>query len=201
MPIKKSKRLQIGALSLGFRALFAIFACRHYFVRNQNGTEPKKSTSAGNKMQNPLKFMWGEILSPLLQRPNRLQVAALCYRSGKQGREVLVITSRDTGRWIIPKGWPMRGKDSSEAALAEAWEEAGVRVGHTEKKAVGRYRYEKRKSTGWSQSVTALVFPVEVKELADQFPEASERRRKWVSPIEAANLVSEPGLKRILQSF
>lgn len=201
MPIKKSKRLPRTALSFRIVADLQFLRADTILCAIKTAQSPKKSTSAGIKMQNPLKFMWGEILSPLLQRPNRLQVAALCYRSGKQGREVLVITSRDTGRWIIPKGWPMRGKDSSEAALAEAWEEAGVRVGHTGKKAVGRYCYEKRKSTGWSQSVTALVFPVEVKELADQFPEASERRRKWVSPIEAANLVSEPGLKRILQSF
>lgn len=152
-------------------------------------------------MQNPLKFMWGEFLSPLLQRPSRLQVAALCYRDGKGGREVLVITSRDTGRWIIPKGWPMRGKESCEAALVEAWEEAGVRVGYTDKHALGHFSYDKRKPAGWPQPVKALVYPVEVKELSDQFPEASERERKWVSPQEAANLVSEPELKKILQNF
>jgi len=152
-------------------------------------------------MKNPLKFMWGEILFPLLQRPSRLQVAALCYRDGSAGREVLMVTSRDTGRWIIPKGWPMRGKDSSEAALVEAWEEAGVRTGQTEDRALGHFSYKKRKRAGWPQPVKALVYPVEVQEMSDQFPEASERTRKWVSPEEAANLVSEPELKKILQDF
>ena len=152
-------------------------------------------------MQNPLKLVWGEVLHPLLQRPSRLQVAALCFRDGENGREILVITSRDTGRWIIPKGWPMRGKESSEAALQEAWEEAGVRRGHADDRAVGHYHYEKRRAAGWSQSVKALVYPDEVKELSDQFPEVSERKRKWVSPDEAANLVCEPELKKLLKNF
>ncbi|SHH53692.1 NUDIX hydrolase [Cognatishimia maritima] len=152
-------------------------------------------------MQNPLKLVWGEFLSPLLRRPGRLQVAALCYRNGKRGREVLVITSRDTGRWIIPKGWPMRGKESNEAALQEAWEEAGVRTGRAPTKALGHFHYDKRESGGWSQPVKALVYPVEVKELADKFPEVTERKRKWVSPDEAANLVAEPELKKLLQEF
>lgn len=145
--------------------------------------------------------MWGEVLHPLLQRPLRQQVAALCFREGDNGREVLVVTSRDTGRWIIPKGWPMRGKESSEAALQEAWEEAGVRRGQADAEAVGHYHYEKRRAAGWSQPVKTLVFPIEVKELADKFPEMAQRKRKWVSPKEAANLVHEPELKKLLQSF
>lgn len=152
-------------------------------------------------MRNPLKLVWGEVLHPLLQRPRHIQVAALCYRTGKKGREVLMITSRDTGRWIIPKGWPMRGRESGEAALQEAWEEAGVRKGNVSKDALGHYHYDKRKSAGWAQPVKTLVYPVEVKEMADKFPEAQERKRKWVSPDEAANLVCEPELKALLTQF
>jgi len=152
-------------------------------------------------MQNPLKFVWGEVLHPLLQRPKKMQVAALCYRDGPKGREVLVVTSRDTGRWIIPKGWPMRGKESSEAALQEAWEEAGVRKGKASRDAVGHYNYDKRKAAGWSEPVQAWVYPIEVTELADKFPESKERKRKWVSPKEAANLVHEPELKDLLSQF
>ncbi|MDC0736836.1 NUDIX hydrolase [Cognatishimia sp. SS12] len=137
----------------------------------------------------------------MVQRPRRLQVAALCYRDSDKGRKVLVVTSRGTGRWIIPKGWPMRGKGSAEAALVEAWEEAGVRRGETQKDPLGQYRYFKTKSMGWPQPVETLVFPVKVKELADEFPEAHERNRKWVSPEEAANLVHEPELKELLRAF
>ncbi len=152
-------------------------------------------------MQNPLKIVWGEVLYPMLQRPKRMQVAALCYRDRPEGREVLVITSRDTGRWIIPKGWPMRGKESSEAALQEAWEEAGVRKGKASDTPVGHFSYRKRKAAGWSQPVKTLVYPIEVKQLADRFPEANQRQRKWVSQFEAANLVHEPELKDLLTQF
>ena len=78
-------------------------------------------------MTRTLTRAWEEILRPMLKRPNRLQVAALCYRTGADGKEVLMITSRGTGRWIIPKGWPVEGKDGPASALQEAWEEAGVK--------------------------------------------------------------------------
>ncbi len=64
---------------------------------------------------------------PLLRRPKRLQMAAMCHRGQGDSKEYLLVTSRDTARWIIPKGWPIRGLKSNETALREAWEEAGVR--------------------------------------------------------------------------
>ena len=68
-----------------------------------------------------------EVADPAL-RPERHQVAALCWRMGQGGAvEILLVTSRDTGRWVIPKGWPMDGKSASAAAAREAWEEAGVK--------------------------------------------------------------------------
>lgn len=74
----------------------------------------------------------------------RTQYGALCYRVGTENGkvEVLLITSRGTGRWIIPRGWPMRKKKPHEAAEIEAWEEAGVR-GRVRKTPVGRYTYLK----------------------------------------------------------
>ena len=54
------------------------------------------------------------------------QVGALIVRRRRGSCEVMLITSRDTGRWIVPKGWPMRGKPDDEAAAQEAFEEAGV---------------------------------------------------------------------------
>lgn len=148
-----------------------------------------------------VRLAWDEFLRPMLQRPPRLQVAALCYRRTGGEKEVLLVTSRGTGRWIIPKGWPMRGKDSAGAALQEAWEEAGVRSRAVPKKAIGRYTYEKTHDDGWGGPVETLVYPVPVEELAADFPEASERKRMWVSPDEAANMVREPELQDILRAL
>ncbi len=144
---------------------------------------------------------WAEYVQPILQRPRRLQVAALCYKQDSDAKEVLLITSRDTGRWIIPKGWPMNGKNADEAALQEAWEEAGVRKGTVTGDALGYYNYDKELKTGLPVAVETLVFPVKVTELRDDFPEAGERTRKWVSPEDAANMVQEPALQDMLREL
>ncbi len=149
-----------------------------------------------------MKFMsvaWGEFLLPMLRRPKRVQVAALCYRGKGPDKEVLLVTSRGSGRWIIPKGWPIPGKNSADAARQEAWEEAGVSNGKVGAKAIGRYTYNKELSTGWSIPVETMVYPLNVEDLSEQFPEAHQRKRKWTSAADAANLVQEPELKQILQ--
>lgn len=142
---------------------------------------------------------WDEFLGPLLQRPKQLQVAALCHRGTGENRRYLLVTSRDTKRWIIPKGWPVRGLKSHEAALREAWEEAGVR--HTEVSAepIGTYIYQKRQSSGWSFPVQTLVYDVAVRELSDNYPESEERTRKWFTAEAAANLVEEGELQSIFR--
>lgn len=142
---------------------------------------------------------WEEILRPLLKRPNRLQVAALCYRTGASGKEVLMITSRGTGRWIIPKGWPVEGKDGRASALQEAWEEAGVRNARISDQPIGEYNYIKRRSKGADEPVTTLIFAAEVELLADDYPESSERNRQWMRPEQAATLVHEPQLQDVLR--
>lgn len=152
-------------------------------------------------MLNNLSKVWGAFFRPMLSRPPRLQVAALCTRGAGDARKVLLVTSRDTGRWIIPKGWPIEGKSAAEAALQEAWEEAGVRSGVSPRDAIGSYTYEKRLKHGLSIPVETLVFPVAVKELRDEFPEATERAREWFSPDDAANLVEEPELQHLLRSL
>src|SRR5580700_8279053 len=73
----------------------------------------------------------------------RIQYAALPYRStGSSGTEVMLLTSRQTKRWIIPKGWPMRGKTPHASAAREAFEEAGV-IGQVAKRPIGSYSYVK----------------------------------------------------------
>lgn len=129
------------------------------------------------------------------------QVAALCYRKTSDGKDVLLITSRDTQRWIIPKGWPIRGLDNCEAALQEAWEEAGVKKARVKKKPLGQFDYLKRLDDGATEDIETEVFLTRVERLANSYPEQDERRRKWVSSEEASNMVQEPGLKSILRNL
>jgi len=148
-----------------------------------------------------LKKAWSEVLHPMLQRPKRLQVAALCYRHDGDSKEVLLVSSRGTGRWILPKGWPIDGLNAGEAALQEAWEEAGVRKGALDSRAIGTYIYDKALDAGWSIEIETHVYPVEVEDMRDRFPESLQRRRTWVAPSVAANMVHEPGLQSILRDL
>ena len=140
-------------------------------------------------------------LSPMLPRKSRQQVAAICYRTNEAGKEVLLITSRDTGRWIVPKGWPIKGKDGAQSALQEAWEEAGVHKADIGGDPIGSYRYDKGLSDGDSIPVEADVYLAYVTSLRDSYPEAHQRERAWFAPQEAANLVDEPQLQAILRTL
>ncbi len=150
-------------------------------------------------MRTTLTSLWRDFLRLMFQRPKRLQVAALCYRGNGSDMEVLLVTSRDTGRWIIPKGWPITGLQTSEAALQEAWEEAGVVDSKANPHPIGTYTYDKVMHAGLPVPVETLVYPVNVKRLSPEFPEASERERRWVSPDAAADLVKESELKEIFR--
>lgn len=141
---------------------------------------------------------WEEVVRPLFLRPKRVQVAALCTRESASGQEVLLITSRGTGRWIVPKGWPIEGLNGPETALQEAWEEAGVQGKQVDSEPLGRYSYDKIKDSGLAVPVETEVYQIQVSKLADEYPEAGQRERRWVAPKEAANLVREPQLKAIL---
>lgn len=152
-------------------------------------------------MTNGLKKAWTEMVQPILKRPRNVQVAALCYRETAGRTEVLLITSRDTGRWILPKGWLIDGLDGPQSALQEAWEEAGVKDGDLTTDPVGSFDYDKRQEGGYDIPVEAKVYKVRANTLADEFPEADERTRKWVSPSDAANMVQEPGLQEILRQM
>lgn len=138
----------------------------------------------------------------MFRRPPRQQYAALCYRlKKKQGEaEMLLLTSRDTGRWVIPKGWPMPGKFSHEVAAREAYEEAGVR-GAVEPDSIGSFGYQKGMKDGLKIACRVQVYALEVDELCKSFPEKGERRVEWVSFTEAAKRVNEPELKDLIMAF
>lgn len=130
----------------------------------------------------------------------RVQYGALCWRVGSEGTEVLLITSRNTGRWVIPKGWPMPGLAPEAAAAQEAWEEAGV-SGEVNPLCVGRFGYRKVLSADTAVPCAVAVYGLKVSRLADSFPEAKERRRQWFPLAVAAGLVDEPDLAKIIAGF
>ncbi len=138
----------------------------------------------------------------MLQRPPRQQFAAICHRKKKKTGEleVLVITSRDTGRWVIPKGWYMAGKPAHAVAEQEAYEEAGIR-GKACREPLGFYSYQKRMRGGHKVATRVQVHALEVKSLLKDFPEKGSRRLEWVSCEEAANRVDEPELKMLFLAF
>lgn len=130
----------------------------------------------------------------------RTQFAALCYRIRDGKVQVLMITSRGSRRWIIPKGWPIDGKTPAASALQEAWEEAGVQ-GRPDGRCLGLYSYSKIEEGDEDLPCVAMVYAVEVKSLDKKYPEVGQRKRKWVSRKQAARMVDEPELARILQDF
>ena len=147
---------------------------------------------------------WTGVRDALLRRPTSRQVAALCWRRRAGETEVLLITSRGSGRWILPKGWPVPGQSDARSALTEAWEEAGVRTAAAVGAPLGRYVYFKNPGGRGKRQPTvieATVFPIEVDRLADKYPEAGQRRRMWVPPDQAAVLVDEPELQALLRNM
>lgn len=138
----------------------------------------------------------------IIQDGVRTQYAALCFRVRKKKKpQFLMITSRRTKRWIVPKGWPEAGLNGPEAAAQEAWEEAGVK-GTISADSIGLYSYTKVGENGAADLPCAtLVFPMKVKSMAREFPERRQRRRKWMGRKKAANAVWEPELAELIRSF
>ena len=129
------------------------------------------------------------------------QVAALPYRRAADGRiEVLLVTSRDTGRWIVPKGNAMPGLEPWEAAAVEAWEEGGVR-GAAGPTPLGRFHYHKRRRLRPPRELTVALYPLLVHDQAADWPERHERVTQWVDLAGAAAAVAEPELKNLIAGF
>ena len=129
------------------------------------------------------------------------QFAALAWRRAVDGSvKVLLITSRETRRWVIPKGWPMANLTPAEAAAQEAYEEAGV-FGQPSAAPVGTYAYDKRLRDGALQAVEVAVFPMEVFVEQLAFPERGQREKLWTTPEDAADKVDEPELKALIRAF
>ena len=131
----------------------------------------------------------------------RLQYGALPYkRVGGDGLEVMLVTSRETKRWVIPKGWPMKDRKPHAAAKREAFEEAGVR-GEIGKRSIGTFEYAKRLKSQATVTCKVEVFPLNVREEAETWPERGEREGRWFSPDEAAGVVAEAELREIIRKL
>jgi 8-oxo-dGTP pyrophosphatase MutT (NUDIX family) len=129
------------------------------------------------------------------------QYGALPYRRRADASiEIMLITSRDTGRWLIPKGWPEAGLGAAEAAAREAREEGGL-VGRIGDRAIGSYQYDKRLPDGSTVHCAVEVFALEVEQQLKSWPEQDERRRRWFDAEEAAEAVREPELRVIIRDL
>jgi 8-oxo-dGTP pyrophosphatase MutT (NUDIX family) len=130
----------------------------------------------------------------------RVQYAALPYRVSAGARtEVLLITSRQTRRWIIPKGWPHKDKDKAphRSAAREAFEEAGV-IGAVGRRSIGSFSHNKRLKNGGVVTCKVLVFPLKVDRQDKRWPEKEEREVRWLSAQRAARTVKHPQLSEII---
>ncbi len=129
------------------------------------------------------------------------QIAALPMRWDKSGKlRVLMVTSRDTGRWVIPKGWLIEGKKPWHAAEIEAQEEAGA-VGTISKRSIGHFFYDKRCEGRSSVRCRVTLYPLVVEKLKRRWKEEGERTRHWFSPAKAAKLVQERDLSELLDNL
>lgn len=127
------------------------------------------------------------------------QVAALPYRLTAHGYEVVMITTRDSGRWILPKGWPIKGLKRHESAETEAMEEAGL-IGSAASKPVGHFTYIKQFPKR-QEKVLVDVFPLAIEKQLDDWQEKGQREVRFFNPVDAAALVSDAGVGDLILGF
>lgn len=129
------------------------------------------------------------------------QIAALPLSLDRKGNwKVLMVTSRDSGRWVMPKGWEMNGRKPWHAAEIEALEEAGA-IGTISPKPIGRYHYKKGLPGAKSVQCCVTLYPMRVEKLNRRWKERKQRKRRWFSPAKAAQRVDEPELRDLLQDL
>ncbi|HEY0598726.1 NUDIX hydrolase [Brevundimonas sp.] len=138
--------------------------------------------------------------APRPEQAERRQVAALPWRRGQDGVEVLLITSRETRRWVTPKGGRMSGKTDAEAAAQEALEEAGVE-GAISERPLGSFHYLKVLKRRASRWCTVDLYGLEVTLEHPDWQERDERERVWLTREEAARRVDEPDLRALIAGF
>lgn len=128
------------------------------------------------------------------------QVAVLPFVKMASDVRVLLVTTRDRGDWILPKGWPASGLSLAAAAALEAIEEAGA-VGAIDDTPIGTYSYRKRMDAGYTVPCHVFVYPMLVREHRLDWPEQDERRVRWCSLQEAVGLTQEAELTAFLEDL
>ena len=123
-------------------------------------------------------------------------VLPIAVRNGEFS--VMLVTSRETHRWILPKGWPEKGLTPAATAAKEAYEEAGL-MGEVETTPYGHSHYDKRLRTGEIVPCEVDVFLMRVDRELEDWPERSQRKRRWVSPAQAADMIQESDLAQLLR--
>ncbi len=133
---------------------------------------------------------------PLPELSYKAQVAALPFRARLGGIDILLVTTRQTRRWLVPRGWPMKGRKDHEAAAQEAYEEAGV-IGKVRKHPIGAYTYQKRLLSR-VEPCRVMVYLLRVEAELESWQERDQRRRQWFDQSEAALRISEPRLAAMI---
>lgn len=129
-----------------------------------------------------------------------VQYGALPWRRTADGVEILLVTTQKTRRWIVPKGWPEKGRTPQECAAQEAYEEAGVK-GVVSGEAIGVFSHKKLAKSGQMITCRIRVYPLEVHDVAAEWPEKAAREIKWCAVEEAAVLVTDASLRRVIAKF
>lgn len=140
----------------------------------------------------------GDAAAPAAAAPRR-QFAALPFRRD-DGLQVMLVSSRETRRWVLPKGWPIKGMKPHSVAAREAMEEAGL-TGKVSKEPIGSYHYVKRMRNGAALTCEVGVFPLAVEKQRRNWPERDQRTTGWFDAHDAASLVDEPELRDLILSF
>ena len=129
-----------------------------------------------------------------------VQYAAIPWRRRDGELKILLVTTLNSKRWILPKGWPIPGLAPAESAAREAEEEAGV-TGEVQPEPLGVFHYDKRRNTGATLRCRVEVFGLKVSRQRRSWPEKAARQICWCSPEEALAHVTEPGLRRVIGRF
>ena len=141
-----------------------------------------------------------QLVDPRTQGMARRQSAALPVLGSGDELRVVLVTSRETRRWVVPKGWIEPREAPHRSAAREAFEEAGL-AGEADPDPIGVFAYSKRMARGVVLPIEVLVFRFRVTDLLKEWPERRERERQLFTPVEAASLVREPQLAALLRAL
>jgi 8-oxo-dGTP pyrophosphatase MutT (NUDIX family) len=135
-------------------------------------------------------------LKPGKKRPGR-QFAALPLMVCDGETLVMLVTTRESRRWVLPKGWAEVGVAPHDLAAREAFEEAGI-VGQVVRESVGEFTYSKRLDTGETVLCKVVVYPLWVTRQLENWPEQHQRDTQWFTLAEAPMVVDEGDLVALL---